>query len=98
MEGQPPTPISGLGEQISNAIANAVSIAVEQGLQDVNLTNQAVLAFSAMSRTIGQTVAAVIKSSLEELAPRPIVMDAMALREQILGIPRCRLFPNSHKD
>jgi len=55
MEGQPPNPIRDLGEQISNAISNAVSITVEQGLQDVSLTNQAVLAFSAMSRTIGQT-------------------------------------------
>ena len=98
MEGQTPNPISGLGEQISNAISNAISIAVEQGLQDVNLTNQAVMAFSAMSRTIGQTVAAAIKSSLEELAPRPSMMDAMALREQILGTPRCRPFSNYHKD
>jgi hypothetical protein len=48
MEGQPPNPIPGLGEQISKA----VSIVVEQGLQDVILSNQAVLAFSAMSKTI----------------------------------------------
>ena len=96
MEGQPPTPISGLGEQISNAIANAVSIAVEQGLQDVNLTNQAVLAFSAMSKTIGKTVAAAIKSSIEDLAPKPVAMDAMALREQTLGTLFPRLFPHTY--
>jgi hypothetical protein len=96
MEGQPPNPISGLGEQISTAIA--VFIAVEQCLQDANLTNQAVLAFSAMSRTIGQTMAAAMKSSLEELAPRPIVMDTMALREQIIGTPCRSPFPNSYKD
>jgi hypothetical protein len=48
MEGQPPNPIRDLVEQISKA----VSIAVEQGLQEVNLSNQAVLAFSAMSKTI----------------------------------------------
>jgi len=82
---QPSNPISDLGEHISSAISNAVSVAVEQGLQDVSLTNQAVLAFSAMSKTIGQTVAAAIKSSIEDLGPKPIVMDAIALREQTLG-------------
>jgi hypothetical protein len=85
MEGQPSDSTPGLGEHISNAIANAVSIAVKQGLQDANLTDQAVLAFSAMSRTIGQTVAAAIKSSIEDHGPKPIVMDAVALREQTLG-------------
>jgi hypothetical protein len=95
MEDQPPNSTHGLGEHISNAIANAVSIAVEQGLQDVNLTNQAVLAFSAMSRTIGQTVAAAIKSSLEDVGPRPIVMDAMALREQTLGTSPPHLSPST---
>jgi hypothetical protein len=96
MEGQPSNSTPGLGKHISNAIANAVSIAVKQGLQDANLTDQAVLAFSAMSRTIGQTVAAAIKSSIEDSGPKPIVTNAVALREQTLGTPPPHLFPPTH--
>jgi hypothetical protein len=77
MEGQPPNPIRDLGEQISKA----VSIAVEQGLQDVNLSNQAA-----------------IKSSIKDLGPKPIVMDAMALREQTLGTLPHPLFPHYYTD
>jgi hypothetical protein len=89
MEVQPSNPIDGLGEHISNAISNAVSIAVEQGLQDVNLTNQAVLAFSAMSRTIGRTVAMAIKNSIEEFstclkpASKPTKIDPATMREHL---------------
>jgi hypothetical protein len=96
MEDQPSNPISGLEEHISTAISNAVTIAVEQGLQDVDITNQAVLAFSAMSKTIGKTVAAAIKSSIEDLEPKPVAMDAMALREQTLGTLFPRLFPHTY--
>jgi hypothetical protein len=95
MEGQPSNSIPGLGEHISNAIANAVSIAVEQDLQDVSLTDQTVLAFSAMSRTIVQTVVAAIKSSIEDLGPKTTTMDAMALREQTLGTSLSHLFPST---
>jgi hypothetical protein len=94
MEGQPPNPIRDLGEQISKA----VSIAVEQGLQEVNLSNQAVLAFSAMSKTIWRTVAAAIKSSIKDLGPKSIVMDAMALREQTLGTLPHPLFSHYYTD